>query len=188
MPKKTGAAVAAFVERAHRLASGGDHLLGRGQVTYLILTGGNPIAFFKQAELTGSGQGSGQRSRPRALPTRSRTAGHGTTQSSDGCNPRARLCRPSRHRPARGYHGHGPPSRAAVAGCHPCDPEPPSPARLLFRTHRWDLGTKHAGVLAAPSTGSWPTSDGTAESCNRDGTWSGSEQSCLPSGNYRPIG
>jgi hypothetical protein len=53
MPKKTGAAVAAFVERAHRLASGGDHLLGRGQVTYLILTGGNPIAFFKQAELTG---------------------------------------------------------------------------------------------------------------------------------------
>ena len=127
-----------------------------------------------------------QRGCPRAVPTRSRTAGHGTTQSSDGCNPRPQPCRPSCRRPARGSHGLSLLGRAAVAGCHPFCPEPSAPARVLFRAHRWDLGAKHADLLTAFSTGSWPTSNGAAESRNRDGTWTGSEQSCRPTGNCRP--
>ena len=50
-----------------------------------------------------------------------------------------------------------------------------SPARLLSGTYRRDLGSKHAGCLATLSTGSRPTSDGAAQSCNRNGAWPGSE-------------
>jgi peptidoglycan hydrolase-like protein with peptidoglycan-binding domain len=88
--------------------------------------------------------------------------------------------------PSRGYHGHGPPaeplSRDAIRAVQ-------SRLRQLgFYFGRIDgiWGPSMQASLQRLSTGSWPTSDGTAESCNRDGTWSGSEQSCLPSGNYRP--
>jgi hypothetical protein len=104
------------------------------------------------------------------------------TVATLGLNP----ARPFSRCPGGGADGFGPRGRAAVARCHPCCPEPPSPARLLFRAHRWDLGAKHAGLTAALSTGSWPTSNGAAESHDRDGAWSGSEQSCRSAGNCRP--
>ena len=77
--------------------------------------------------------------------------------------------------PTRGSHGLGLRGRTAVEGGRPGRPEPPSPARLLFGTHRRDLGSKHAGCLATLSTGSRPTSDGAAQSCNRNGAWPGSQ-------------